>query len=330
MSLSNPFRLRSRSLLSTGLRLALQLILVVLLAYLLLAFSPLDPINSYLNGNLFGISAEQKAALISSLGLDQSVAQRMWHWFFELVQGNLGFSQLYQQSVLDIIKERLPLSLLLIGLSWICSLFLGYGFGLLAGLYRGGWPDRFIRNGAWLVASVPSFWLGMLLISLFSVALSLTPVCCAAPLGMQFGEQSLLSMGHHLILPVLTLTLVHMAPIVLHTREKVIDVLESDFVEYSRLHGDSNASVLRYHVIKNSLLPAVVLHFASFAELFGGSILAETVFNFPGLGATLVKAGLANDTALLMGCTLISAVLVFIGNLTANGLARSLLPGERR
>jgi len=317
-------------MLATGLRLALQLVLVILLAYLLLAWSPLDPINSYLNGNLFGISVEQKAALVSSLGLDQSVAQRMWHWLCELVQGNLGFSPLYQQSVFDIIKERLPISLLLIGLSWLASLLFGYALGLLAGFYQGRWLDKIIRNCAWLVACIPSFWLGMLLISLFSVALSLTPVCCAAPLGMQFSEQSLLSMAYHLLLPVLTLALVHMAPIVLHTREKVIDVLDSDFVEYSRLHGDSKASVLSYHVIKNSLLPAIVLHFAGFAELFGGSILAETVFNFPGLGSTLVKAGLANDTALLMGCTLISAILVFVGNLSANGLSKSLLAGDKR
>lgn len=330
MPVSSPFSMKPPSLVTAGLRLALQLVLVILLAYLLLAWSPLDPINSYLNGNLFGISVEQKAALISSLGLDQSVAQRMWHWVCELAQGNLGFSPLYQQSVFDIIKERLPISFLLIGLSWLFSLIFGYGLGLLAGLYQGRWLDKFIRNCAWLVACIPSFWLGMLLISLFSVALSLTPVCCAAPLGMQFSEQSLLSMAYHLLLPVLTLALVHMAPIVLHTREKVIDVLDSDFVEYSRLHGDSNTSVVGYHVIKNSLLPAVVLHFASFAELFGGSILAETVFNFPGLGATLVKAGLANDTALLMGCTLISAVLVFLGNLAANGLSKSLLAGDTK
>lgn len=319
----------SASLVKICSRLTLQLVLVVLLAYLLLAGSPLDPIHTYLNGNLFGVSVEQKAALISQLGLDQSLGQRFWHWLSELAQGNLGYSSLYRQDVVDIIKGRLPISALLIGLSWLGSLMLGYGFGLLAGLYQGRWLDRLIRNWAWLVACVPSFWLGMLLISLFSVALALTPVCCAAPLGMQFGEQSLWSMLQHLILPVTTLALVHMAPIVLHTREKVIDVLGSDYVRYSLLHGDSKVGVVRFHVVKNSLLPAIVLHFASLAELFGGSILAETVFNFPGLGGTIVKAGLANDTALLMGCTLISAVLVFGGNLMANALSKFLLAGQR-
>lgn len=311
-------------------RLLLQLVLVILLAYLLLSWSPLDPINAYLGGNLYAVSAQQKAELTIQLGLDQSVAQQFTHWFSELVKGNLGYSNLYQQSVAEIIKDKLPLSLLLIGLSWLVSLILGYLLGLLAGLYQGRLLDRVINQSAWLLACIPSFWLGMLLISVFSVALSLTPVCCAAPIGMRFEEQSWWSMAHHLLLPVMTLALVHMAPIILHTREKVIDVLNSDYVIYSKLHGDSKRQLVSFHVIKNSLMPAIVLHFASFAELFGGSILAETVFNFPGLGASIVSAGLANDTALLMGCTLISALLVFCGNLIANGLSKSLLAGEQQ
>ncbi|MCL1061682.1 ABC transporter permease [Shewanella benthica] len=315
---------------TTVARLFLQLVLVILLAYLLLSWSPLDPINAYLGGNLYSVSAQQKAELTVQLGLDQSVAQQFLHWFNELISGNLGYSNLYQQSVSEIIKDKLPLSLLLIGLSWLASLFMGYLLGLLAGLFQGRFVDRVINQSAWLLACIPSFWLGMLLISLFSVALSLTPVCCAAPIGMRFEEQSFWSMSQHLLLPVMTLALVHMAPIILHTREKVIDVLNSDYVVYSHLHGDSKRQVVSFHVLKNSVLPAIVLHFASFAELFGGSILAETVFNFPGLGASIVKAGLANDTALLMGCTLISALLVFCGNLIANGLSKYLLAGESK
>lgn len=158
---------------------------------------------------------------------------------------------------------------------------------------------------AWLLTSIPAFWLGMVLIALFAVSLKWAPVCCAAPFGTRFSEQGFASLLSHLALPVSTLTLVYMAPIVLHTREKVVDVLNGEPLLYSRLHGMNLMSLTRFHIVKNSLVPAVILQFASFAELFSGSILAETVFNFPGLGQTLVKAGMADDAAMLMGGTLL-------------------------
>lgn len=312
----------SYAILSAGLRLVLLLILVVLLAYFLLSWTPIDSLNAYLGGNVFGISEPQKALLAQQLSLDQSVGQRLLHWLSGLARGDLGFSTLYQQPVSSVIATHFPLSLLLIGLSWVGSLVLGYLLGLLAGIYQDSWLDKAVQRFSWLMVCMPSFWLAMLFISLFSIALQLTPVCCAAPIGMTFSEQSVFSMLHHLLLPVATLTVMSMAPIVLHTREKVIDVLQSDYVQYSLAHGDSLFKVVRFHVIRNSLLPAIVLQFATFAELFGGSLIAETVFSFPGLGASIVKAGLASDTDLLMGCTLISALMVFSGNLIATVLSR--------
>lgn len=310
------------ALVSACLRLVLLLILVVLLAYFLLSWTPIDPLNVYLGGNVFGISEPQKTLLAEQLSLDQSVGQRLLRWLSGLVSGDLGVSNLYQRSVSSVIVAQLPISLLLIGLSWLGSLVLGYLLGLLAAVYEHSWIDKGVQRFSWLMVCMPSFWLAMLFISLFSVTLQITPVCCAAPIGMTFSEQSMLSMLHHLLLPVATLTVVNMAPIVLHTREKVIDVLQSDYVQYSLAHGDSISKVVRFHVIRNSLLPAIILQFATFAELFGGSLIAETVFNFPGLGASIVKAGLASDTDLLMGCTLISALMVFSGNLIATLLSR--------
>lgn len=320
---------RGKRLLQALSRLILQLCLVVLLAWALLAMSPLDPINGYLGGNLFGLSVEQRAQLVHRLGLDQSVATRLWQWFSALLQGNWGFSNLYRQPVAEVIRQRLPVSLLLLGLSWLVSLLLGYLLGLYAALKQHRWQDRLLRRLAWMLAAIPSFWLGMIFISVFAVGLHWLPVCCAAPIGVTFSEQTFWQFIRHFTLPVLTLSLVHMAPVLLHTREKVLDVLASDYVAYSRQHGDSDGTIIRFHVIKNSLLPAVVLQFGSVAELFGGSLLAETLFAFPGLGQALVKAALAQDTALLMGGTLISALLVFAGNAMANILSETLMPGRR-
>ncbi|WP_434361332.1 ABC transporter permease [Parasalinivibrio latis] len=316
------------SLIQTSTRLILQLILVVALAWGLLALSPLDPITAYLNGNLFGIAAGQKAEMAAKLGLDTPLWQQFSQWLVSLAHGDMGFSNLYRQPVTEVIRERVGMSLLLIGLVWLFSLAVGFTLGLIAGVYRNRLPDLLIRSVAWLLTSIPSFWLGMILISLFSVTLKWMPVCCAAPFGSTFTGQGFGSLISHLVLPVSTLTLVYMAPIVLHTREKVADVLDGEPLLYSRLHGQSPLALTRFHIIKNSLVPAVILQFASFAELFSGSILAETVFNFPGLGQTLVKAGMADDTALLLGGTLITAVMVFIGNLAASAIALRLTPGE--
>lgn len=311
-----------------GLRLSLQLALVIILIWGLLAASPLDPLNVYLGGNRFGVSAEQQARLMQELGLNLSAGERLWNWLVAASQGHLGYSTLFHQDVSQVIAQRLPLSVLLMSLAWLSSLIFGYLLGLLAALKQGSLLDACIRRTAWALSAIPPFWLGMLFISLFAVALHWLPVCCAAPPGMSFGEQPLSGQIAHLLLPVTTLTLVHMSPVILHTREKVLDVLASDYVAYARMHGDSQASVVSFHVIRNSLVPAVVLQLASFAELFGGSVLAETLFSFPGIGQALVTAAMAQDTALLMAGTVISALLVFTGNALANLIAERLLAGE--
>ncbi len=319
---------RARMALLAAARLMLVMVLVLLLVWLLLSLSPMDPLQAHLGGNLFGVSAPQKLHLLQQLGLDQSVAARLQAWGAQLLAGDLGFSNLYHQAVTEVISERLPLSLLLLGVSWLVSLVLGYGLGLVCGLYEGSRLDTWLVRIAWVMSAIPSFWLGMLMISLLAVSLQWLPVCCAAPIGLSFSEQSAGQMLQHLLLPILTISLVHMAPIILHTRAKVIDVMASEYVGYSALHQDSRSSIVSFHVIKNSLVPALILQCASIAELFGGSMLAETLFSYPGLGQALVKAALAQDTALFMAATVISALLVFGGNALANLLAIGLTAGD--
>ncbi len=313
---------------SSTARLMLQLILVTLFAFMLLAVSPIEPLNYYIGDQMMSISNEQRLLLAQNLGLDQSISERFIIWGQHLLQGDLGFSIKFQQPVSNIIIERFPSSLLLMAASWTLSLFFGYVLGLIAALTENSIWDRLITRFAWVLASTPSFWLGLILIYVFAVKLSVLPVCCSAPLGMDPSNVPWLTRLEHLILPCIALAATSLAPIVLHTKEKVLDVLASEHVNYARIHGKSTCGIIRHHILRNSLTPALVLQFASFAELFGGSILAETVFNYPGLGNTLVIAGLSGDTALLMGITLISSVFIFTGNSIANLLHYSLLPGQ--
>lgn len=319
-----------RTLMRLVVRLGVQLLLVVIVAASLLHFSPLDPVTQYLNGNLFAVSATQKAVLAAQLGEQGSVWASVSQWLAHVAVGDWGQSVLYRQPVLTVLWERGQISLLLMSISWLLVLFVGYGLGLLAGLCANRWPDTVIRTTAWVLSAMPPFWLGMVLIAVFAVKLSWLPACCAAPYGDGVFEQGLGSLLRYMLLPMTTLVLVYMAPLILHTREKVVDVLSDAPVQYAQMHGQGVWARVRFHVVKNSLVPALVLHLASFAELFSGSMLAETLFNYPGLGQTVVKAGLTHDTALFLGATVLSAVLVFVGNALASLCADWLTPGVRR
>src|SRR5690606_2865261 len=147
-----------------------------------------------------------------------------------------------------------------------------------------------------------------------SVALGLTPVCCAVPIGADPAAVGVLTRLHHLLLPALTLSIVGIAPIALHTREQAAQILRSEFVVFARAQGERGAGLLRRRVLRHAGVPALRVQFASLSELFGGAVLAETVFNYPGLGHATVAAGVRGDVPLLVGIALFATVFVYVGN----------------
>ena len=204
--------------------------------------------------------------------------------------------------------------------AWVMSGVLGFGLGILAGANRGRPIDRIVKGYCFLLASVPTFWLGLVFLIVFSVWLGWFPFGFSVPIGVSAADVTLADALHHLALPALTLSVVGVANIALHTREKTIDVLESDYVRFARTRGLSTWGALRHHGLRNLALPALTLQFASISEIFGGSVLVEQVFSYPGLGQAAVTAGLGGDVALLAGIALFSAAFVFGGNLVANVL----------
>ena len=181
-----------------------------------------------------------------------------------------------------------------------------------------------------LLASVPTFWLGLLFLIVFSVQLGWFPFGFSVPIGVSAADVTFADALHHLALPALTLSVIGVANIALHTREKTIDVLESDYVRFARARGLSTWGALRHHGLRNLALPALTLQFASISEIFGGSVLVEQVFSYPGLGQAAVTAGLGGDAALLVGIALFSAAFVFTGNLIASTLYGVVDPRMRK
>ncbi len=255
---------------------------------------------------------------------------QFWLWLTAVLKGDLGTSMIFRSPVSSVIAERFLASLALMGIAWVFSGIIGFMLGVLAAMRQRTWLDNIIKWYCLTIASTPTFWFGLLLLILFSVWLGWFPIGLGAPLGVLEENVTLLDRVRHLILPALTLSLIGVANIALHTRQKLVDVLESDYVHFARAKGEKGFTLIRKHGLRNIALPAVSLHFASFGELFGGAVLAEQVFSYPGLGQATVQAGLQGDIPLLLGIVLFSAIFVFVGNLLADLIYKIIDPRMRK
>lgn len=299
------------------LRMVTLLIAVSIISFVLVSLSPVDPVQQYV-GAVPNVSVEQRAKIAEYWGLNDPPVQRFLAWAGSVLHGDFGVSLLYRRPVLDIIVEKFGTSLALMMTAWIFSGVLGFAIGCVMGMFNGKWLDKILKKICLIMCSIPTFWIGIVFLMVFSVMLDWFPMGMSVPQGVPADEVTLLQRIHHLILPALTLSFLSFANVALHTREKLVDVLESDYVLFAKARGESSWSVLRRHGLRNILLPAVTMQFGSFSELFGGSVLAENVFSYPGLGAAASAAGMASDVPLLLGITLFSALFVFAGNMLAN------------
>ena len=303
---------------------------VGLVVFALVSMSPIDPVQANVGQAAYvNMSEAKRAQLASYWGGDVPFWERFANWAGALLQGDMGTSLRFNAPVSEVIAHRAANSLALMGIAWLLSGALGFALGVAAGARRGGALDRVVRSYCFLLASTPTFWLGLLILMVFAVQLGWFPIGFSVPIGVSAADVTLADAVHHLVLPALTLSVTGVANIALHTREKVVDVLESDYVRFARTRGESELSVIVHHGLRNVALPAVTLQCAFISEIFGGSVLVEQVFSYPGLGQAAVTAGLGGDVALLAGIALVSAALVFGGNLLANILYGVLDPRMR-
>ena len=301
------------------LRMILLLLGVSLAAFLLMSASPLDPLQTNVGQAALGaMSQEQIAQLEDYWGVNEPPLERYLSWLAGVLHGDLGTSLLYRVPVTQVLAQRLGRSLWLMAAAWLLSGALGLLLGAVAAACRDRWPDKLIRGWCLLISSTPAFWLAILLLMLFSVYLGWLPIGLSAPIGAEAGAVTLADRLRHAVLPAVTLSVTGLSGMALHTREKLCDVLESDYVLFARARGESTRSILWRHGLRNMSLPAITLQFGSISEIFGGSVLVEQVFSYQGLGQCAVTAGLGSDLPLLLGVTLVSAALVFGGNLAAD------------
>ena len=308
-------------------RMAVLLFLVSVLTFSLVSASPLDPLATNVGQAALGsMSPEQIARLEEYWGVGVPPVERFLAWAGDFFRGDFGVSLLYRQPVIRVIQAKLLNSLWLMAAAWILSGVAGFALGILAGIKRGGAADKIISAYALLTASTPAFWLALVFLMVFAVWLGWLPIGLSVPIGVETAGVTMGDRITHAILPVLTLSVTGISNIALHTREKMAEAMESDYVLFARARGESMTRIVIQHGIRNTLLPAMTLQFASISEIFGGSVLVEQVFSYPGLGQAAVSAGLGGDVPLLLGITVISAAIVFTGNLIADILYRAVDP----
>ena len=319
----------SRIFLKNCVKMLALLLAVSVLAFVLVSASPVDPVQQYVLGLGSAISPEQRAQIEAYWGADVPPAERYVSWLRDVLRGDLGESSIYRRAVADVIGERFLNSLALMLCAWVLAGVIGFAVGCVMGLHQNRAADKILKKLCYVLSSVPTFWLGLVFLLVFSVWLGWFPVGFSAPVGVLSSQVTLWQKLHHLLLPALTLSLTSFASIALHTRQKLVEVLSSDYVLFARARGETPRQILRRHGLRNILLPALTLQFASFAELFGGSVLAENVFSYPGLGSAAAAAGLQGDVPLLLGITLFSALFVSVGNLIADLLYGAVDPRVR-
>ena len=313
------------------LRIILLLFAVSILTFALVSASPIDPLQANVGQAALGsMSEEQKEKLRSYWGVDEPPVQRYLNWLNAFIKGDGGISLLYRQPVTKVIAVKLGNSLFLMGLAWVVSGLVGFLLGVIAGVFQGRLPDKIIKGYSLVIASTPSFLLALLLLIIFGVWMKILPIGLSVPIGVEASGVTFLDRVRHAILPAVTLSITGISNITLHTREKMIDIMESDYILFAKARGEKTGSIILRHGIRNVLLPAMTLQFASVSEIIGGSVLVEQVFSYPGLGQAAVAAGTGSDVPLLMGITLITAAIVFLGNFLANVLYGVVDPRIRK
>lgn len=307
------------------------LFFVSIAAFALVSMAPLDPLQTNVGQAAMGsMSPEQIERLRLYWGEGIPPLKRYLAWAGDFIRGNMGISLLYHQPVAKVIQVRFASSVWLMAAAWILSGVTGVILGMTAGARKGSLTDRVISAYALVTASTPAFWVALVLLMVFAVWLKVLPVGLSAPIGADAATVSIADRIRHGILPAAALSLTGISNITLHTREKMIQVMESDYVLFARTRGESMSSIVLRHGLRNMILPALTLQFASISEIFGGSVLVEQVFSYPGLGQAAVSAGLGSDIPLLMGITMISAAMVFAGNFIADILYEIIDPRMRR
>lgn len=317
-----------------GVRIALQyagvLFVAIVLNFALPRLAPGDAVDYLLPPEAAGeVTAAERESVLAQYGLGGSPVTQFGSYLSRLAEGDLGVSIRYGQPVTEVLTERIGWTLLLVGGALALSTLLGVLLGFFAAWRRGSKSDTTSLTGVMVIDAMPPFFVGLLLILVFSVSLGWLPIFGALPATEASGLALVLEAGQRLILPLVTLTLGFVGTVYLIARASLVGELQEDYVLMAEAKGLSPRQVRR-HAQRNALLPVVTITLVGLGTLIGGAAVVETVFSYPGLGRLIYESVLARDYPVLQGAFLLLAVAVLLCNFVADLLYPLLDPRLRR
>jgi peptide/nickel transport system permease protein len=305
----------ARFLAARVLKMVAMVFAIIVANFLLVHAAPGDP-ASVIAGEAGAADPQFLAQLRAQFGLDKPLSTQLWLYVSHVAQGDLGVSYRQQRPVAALIAERLPATLLLTITAFVFAILVGITLGALAARQVGRPADTLITILALGFFATPIFWVGLMLVLVFSVWLDWLPSFGMNTIGADLtGFAAVADTAKYLLLPALTLGLFYMAVYARLTRAAMLEVASQDFVRTARAKGVPEGRVQRSHILRNALLPVITLAGIQAGQLVGGSILVETVFAWPGIGRLAFDALLARDYQLLLGVFLATSVLVLVFNL---------------
>lgn len=300
-----------------GFRIIKAIVLVLLIAvlnFLLVRLAPGDPASVIAgeSGSADPLFMEQ---LRAQFRLDEPLYMQLWSYISGIMQFDLGFSYRNQETVFNLLMQRLPATLLLTSVAFVIALVGGVALGAVAATKVGRWPDSIISTMGVVLYAMPLFWIGLMLILTFSANLNWLPAFGIGSVKPLSGWDFYLDRFRHLVLPVMTLSTYYLAVYMRLARSSMLDVQGQDFVKLARAKGLPEGRIVRKHVLRNALLPVITFAGVQAGHLIGGSIVVETVFAWPGIGRLALESMLVRDYSTLLGVFFLCSIMTIVFNL---------------
>jgi len=288
------------------------IVLVLIFNFIILHIAPGDPVFLYIQGG-GGATEEYVTQVRQMLGLDKSLSEQLIKFITNIMKGDLGYSHYYHRPVIDVIGERLPITLLLV----VSSTLFAALTGILLGVFAGNRPHSTVDRISTVIAvfgyAIPIFWFGQLLILFFSIYLNILPT--GGVPSRILGGGGFLDWTRHLVLPMISLGVIQLALAARITRANMIEVLGMDYIDCARAKGLKENTVIFKHALRNAVLPVITVISVNFAFQLTGAMIIETVFSWPGLGRMMFESVFRRDYPVLMGLLIVMSVGVVLINL---------------
>ena len=299
------------------------LIVISIIIFTILAIAPGDPLGEFASNP--AITAEIRENIRKSLGLDQPIHIRYFKWLWAFLKGDMGYSFTSRSPVFDLLQQRLPTTLWVVGSAYIIGLMIAFPLGIISALKRYSLQDQIITTLAFIGFSIPPFFTGLLLIIIFSVQLNWFPFIYDSTLIVQ-DWSSFIAQIKQSIMPVCVLALYQSAILMRFIRSSVLEELKQEYVKTALAKGLDSWEILSKHILRNAMIPIVTLIALDIPSIFTGALVTEQVFRVPGIGALLIESIYRSDTPVIMAITLIYGILIVLFNLVADILYAMLDP----